>query len=248
MLRLAVDAMATRFELVLDGPDEVELRAAGEAVVERIVEVDEQLSRYRRDSFTSHLVRAASVRPVRVDEELWALLALCERVRRESDGAFDVTHGSPGELVLDADTRTVALSEPGTRLDFGAIGKGWALDRGVELLREHGVRRALVHGGTSTVHTIGAPPGLGAWRVAVAGTDREVELRDRALSVSAQHGRVLDDGGGHVRDPETGRAADSALPVAVVAPSAAVADAWSTALLVRNGRPLSSPPPVELVA
>ncbi|HYD02310.1 MAG TPA: FAD:protein FMN transferase, partial [Phycisphaerales bacterium] len=113
-------------------------------------------------------------------------------------------------------------------LDFGAIGKGWALDRAARVLREHGVTRALLHGGTSSVVTLGGP-----WRVAL--DDRAaVDLTDASLGVSAPAGRTIGRGAdvrGHILDPRTGRSATT-LGAAVSGPSAAVCDAWSTALVV----------------
>ena len=117
-----------------------------------------------------------------------------------------------------------------------------------------GVESALIHGGTSTVCAIGAPPGGGAWKVAIetpvpaevaaAGTRTNapqpkallatVSLRDESLSVSAVWGRSFAEGSrtyGHVLDPRTGQPVDHALLSAVVLPSATETDAVSTALL-----------------
>jgi thiamine biosynthesis lipoprotein len=147
------------------------------------------------------------------------------------------------DVLLDRAHRTVRFRRSLT-LDFGAIGKGQALDDAAALLREHGVTCALLHGGTSSVVAIGAPPGLRGWRVALGGDGAVAVLRDRALSVSAPHGRTVDRGGieiGHVLDPRTGRAAASVALVAVAGGSARSADAWSTALLVEGTRPPGMP-------
>lgn len=284
-LRLAVAAMGTRFEAVLAAPpgaDERRLRAAGEEALARVVEEEERLSLFRRDSLVARLNEAAG-RPLRVDDEFLDLLELCLTVQERSGGAFDpcvggwmeaqghrrrpaiaprpasagrsdgwnldsAPHPNPtptgrGQLLLDRAARTAALP-PGARLDLGAIGKGWALDRAAEVLRGCGVERALLHGGTSTVIALGSPPGRAAWTIAVRGADgtelRRVELCDRALSVSAAHGRVVESAGGavgHVVDPRTGAAVAMGAVAAVVAASAAWADAWSTAALVLGGAP-----------
>jgi thiamine biosynthesis lipoprotein len=136
-------------------------------------------------------------------------------------------------VTLDPATSTVTLA-PGAKLDPGAVGKGYALERATELLSVAGVKRALLHGGTSSVVA------LGAWTVAVehplgAGRLARLELRDAALGVTALAGRRFVDGGrpiGHILDPRTGEPVTGALMAAVVAPAAADADALSTALLV----------------
>lgn len=234
LVRAAREAMRCRFELVLEGADERFLGAVAEEVLDEIELWGRRLSRFRRDSLVSHLERHAHLRPVPLDDEIYELFALAEEVRLASGGAFDIAWRSGGTVLLDPRARTLALSGPEVRLDLGAIGKGFAIDRAVELLRANELERALLHGGSSTVHALGAPPGCNGWRVAFADLAGlgSVELRDAACSVSAQTGRTLEDGGGHVRDPRDLAVPPTPRPVAVRGPSAALADAWSTALLV----------------
>jgi thiamine biosynthesis lipoprotein len=128
-------------------------------------------------------------------------------------------------------------------LDLGAIGKGFAVDRAAQTLRELGVGSALIHGGTSTVFAMGRPSDAPSWRIAVeyphaAGTPSrllaQVELHDESLSSSAVWGKHFTSEGrmlGHVIDPRTGEPTGAALLAAVVAPSATETDALSTALL-----------------
>src|SRR6185369_11639364 len=141
---------------------------------------------------------------------------------------------------LDDDAQTVRFTAKGVRLDPGAIGKGWAIDRAVARLREAGIARALLHGGTSSVYGLGAPPRARAWTVAVQdplrpeGRLARVALRDRALGVSCIYGRTFLRGErrqGHVIDPRDGRPVDHTLLAAVICDSATDADALSTALL-----------------
>ena len=271
--------MGTRFELVLDGGDEPRLRAAGEEALFEIEDADRRLSLFRRDSLLSHLARSAAARPsqwVRLDADTYALLELCRDVHRASAGAFDPTvaplmralglHDERSQaplcdlessrarvggdaLELDPSGRRARLARPGAHLDLGAIGKGHALDLAARALREHGVERALLHGGTSSVVALGAPPLAAAWRVRLgSGPGAPVAaLRDTSLSLSAPLGRtVAGEGGavvGHVLDPRSGRPARRFAAVAVVTPCAAAADAWSTAVLV--GGPELAPPGVE---
>lgn len=156
-------------------------------------------------------------------------------------------------VLLNHDARTVAFTSPDVAIDLGGVGKGWALDRAASLLRDRGVVHALLHGGTSSAIAIGAPPGTDGWRIVVrhpeggdASPLARVLLRDAALGVSAPHGRTSHDAGGatlgHIIDPRSGRPTHRALLAAVVGPSAMVADAWSTALIVLGERPDSLPP------
>jgi thiamine biosynthesis lipoprotein len=200
---------------------------------------------------------------VPICSEALALLEVARDVWSRSGGAFDPTVGAlmrhwgfrDGEpppagtadtawggahLHLDAANSTAQLDSPGVMLDLGAIAKGWAVDAAVAVLREAGVRRAFLHAGTSSVAAIGSPPGQPGWRVRVraAGESRDIFLKDRALSVSAPSGRTAQRDGvvhGHILDPSAGEPARDLDRVAVcVHESGTFADAWSTALLVRD--------------
>jgi thiamine biosynthesis lipoprotein len=105
------------------------------------------------------------------------------------------------------------------------------------VLREAGVASAFLHGGTSSVVAIGAPPGEAGWRVAIRDPRggpavATVALCDEALGVSAPHGRIAACGAGHVLDPRSGQPVARGSLAAVVHDTATLADAWSTALLV----------------
>jgi thiamine biosynthesis lipoprotein len=227
--RLALPAMGTRFELVLPA----EAAAAGEQALAEIEYWHARLTRFSEDSLVAHLNRSAHQAQVRVDAATFALLVVARDVCRASSGAFDVTLGHGADaLLLDEAALTVRFAHEGVRIDLGGIAKGHALDRAAALLRAHGVARALLHGGTSSVVAVGAPPAASGWRVALGpGPDADVvTLRSCALSVSANVERA------HVLDPR----APGEVPVrtaAVIGPDACRADAWSTALLVLGYRP-----------
>jgi thiamine biosynthesis lipoprotein len=263
-------AMGSRFEIVLPGDDRVRLQAAAEEALDEIERVEAQLSIYDDRSELTGINLFAAAGPVRVEPRLFALLDLAISTSRATEGAFDPTAGplidawgfrdgtghlpDPKELEaalelvgaelveLDPKALTVRFLRPGMRLNLGAIGKGYALDRAVEALRYCGIASALLHGGTSTVYGLGAPPDSpNGWpilprdpRPAVLSPAPEL-LRDRALSVSAPHGRAFMDGErllGHVLDPRIGQPAETAQSALVIHPSATVSDALSTALLV----------------
>jgi thiamine biosynthesis lipoprotein len=241
VVRLAAHAMGTRFEIVLDGDDPHRLRTVGEAALHEIEEWHDRLSRFDPGSFVSHINARAARAPVALDDDLFDLLAECVEAHDDSGGAFDVTVGT-GSLVLDHDQRTVRFTREGTTIDLGGVGKGHALDHAAAILREHGVACALLHGGTSTIVAIGAPPGESAWQVTL-GCDRHApvaRLCDAALSISGSQDR----GGervAHVIDPRAGVSRCGATRAAVIGASARLTDIWSTALLVLGRRPSAVP-------
>ncbi|HEX7070547.1 MAG TPA: FAD:protein FMN transferase, partial [Rhodothermales bacterium] len=149
---------------------------------------------------------------------------------------------------LDRERRTISFERPGVMIDLGGIGKGYAVDEAIGILREAGVERAFLHGGTSTSYGLGTPPDGLAWNVSidapadVADADASLavaDLRDASLSVSAVWGKAFTFGGreyGHVIDPRLGEPVEGAVLTAVVCESATEADALSTALLVEGRR------------
>jgi FAD:protein FMN transferase len=192
---LACHAMATRFEVVLYGERPVALRAAGEAALNEIQRLEDQLSLFRPGSEIAHLNARAACEPVRVTPALFALLRQAAQLHRETGGVFDITiaplvrcwgfHDGTGRLptpeeVTEARTKvgmglvhlnerdfTVRFAREGVMLDLGAIGKGYAIERAAQLLQEAGVTGALVHGGTSTLFALGHPPEAEHWTIAV---------------------------------------------------------------------------------
>jgi thiamine biosynthesis lipoprotein ApbE len=189
--------MATRFELVLHGDACVRLRAAGEEAIEEIRRLDRQLSRFDPESDVSWINARAWLEPVRVEPRLFRLIRRAVEITNGTGGAFDITvaplmraWGLAGEgrvpsrsemdrvrtvvgmhhVHLDEQSFTVSFDTPGVEIDLGAIGKGYAIECAVEVLRDNGVASALIHGGTSTVYALGAPPGGDGWTVAIAGS------------------------------------------------------------------------------
>ena len=271
-VKLAREAMATRFEIVLHGANPISLRAAGEEALEEIEWVEAQLSIYRTDSQINHANLRAAFQPVKLEPTIFELLKHCEHLSSVTQGAFDITlgplvrcwgfMGGSGQLPapeaiaaaqalvgmhhvhLDEQAYTVQFDREGVLLDLGSIGKGYALERAKEILVENGIQSALIHGGTSTVATIGIPPDQDAWKIAITQPTGETEetttmgiaeLTGNALSVSAVWGKSFKTGDreyGHVLAARTGQPTAGAVQAAVTLPSATDADALSTALLV----------------
>jgi thiamine biosynthesis lipoprotein len=146
-------------------------------------------------------------------------------------------------IVFDDAARTIRAQRPGIEFNLGAIGKGYAIDRAASILRNlYGIRSALVQGGQSSLYALGAPPGdPRGWQVAIGDPCRPgrtvatVWLRDRALGTSGSDHQYFVHAGrryGHVLDPRTGVPARGALSASAFAPTAAEADALSTAFFV----------------
>lgn len=142
---------------------------------------------------------------------------------------------------LNAESRTVGFDREGVNLNLGGIGKGYALDRIADQLERDQFDGFAIHGGHSSVLARGDHNAQGGWPVGIGNplfTDKRLGtllLRDQAMSTSGSNIQYFRHDGrryGHILDPRTGWPVEGTLSVTVVAPSAAVADALSTAFFV----------------
>jgi thiamine biosynthesis lipoprotein len=254
-------AMACRFEVTLDERDARHVGAA-RAALDEIDEVEAALTWFRDTSELSRMNRQAAGGPVVVGPLLFELLRLCRELHALTGGAFDPASTAllrawgflerrprvpaPDALAaaracsgmdkveLDEPARAIRFATPGVEVSFGAVGKGFALDRIAASLQQRGVSRALVSAGGSSQRAWGPEE----WELSLEPARQPLGrlfLRDGALATSAAGEQFFEEGGrrhGHVLDPRSGWPAAGVRAASVVASEAAVADALSTAFLV----------------
>src|SRR2546425_4236060 len=262
-------AMGTSFEVYVYAPDRERASEFFEAAFDEIERVEQALSNYRPSSELSRINAIAADAPVVTDPEVFALLERALDYSRQSDGAFDVTVGklmkawgffrgagrypSNEELArareqtgwqrvkLDQRARSAFFLTRGIELDLGGIGKGYALDCVARVLREAGVKAALISSGSSSIYAIGAPPGKAGWPVHVPDpmdrtrTVSTVLLKDQSLSTSGSYEKFFRLNGRtycHIMDPRTARPVEGMLQTTVITPEATDSDALSTAVFV----------------
>ncbi|MEZ5886107.1 MAG: FAD:protein FMN transferase [Paracoccaceae bacterium] len=242
-------ALGARASLRLDHPDAARI---AEEVTSEIARLERIFSLYQPHSTLMRLNRTGRVEAP--PPELLECLTLAGAVHRASDGRFDPTiqplwalwaeqaaagaRPAPAELAavrarggwtdLRLDSGMVALA-PGMALTLNGIGQGYIADRVAALLDSRGLTDILID--TGEMRALGGQPDGSAWPVTLA-EGGLVPLRQRALATSAPLGTTFDAGGksGHILDPVSG---ETARPVwrgvSISAPSAALADALSTA-------------------
>ena len=246
-----------------------EQRAAGEAAIDAVMRdmerIDAAMSTYKADSEVSRVNAGAARAPMRISRELFDLLTTAVEYSRITDGAFDITYASVGfmydfrrrqkpteaeieaalpavnyrNLELDPRRRTVHFSRPGVRIDLGGIAKGHAVDRGIAILQQRGIRHALVSaGGDSRIigDRFGKP-----WIVGIRHPDRKdqviarIPLVDTAISTSGDYERYFDENGvryHHIIDPATGHPASKVRSATILAPTATRTDGLSKTAFV----------------
>lgn len=251
----AIMGTAIRVELWADD------KAAGEAAIVAVMaemhRIDRQMSPYKPESELSRINREAADRPVPISQEMFDILSRSIEFSKLSGGAFDITFSSVGYLydyrrhikptdkeieqalpgidyrhiLLDAQKRTVKFARPGVRIDLGGIGKGYAVDNSIALLKKRGITQAIVTaGGDSRV--LGDRGGR-PWMVGIRDPRRKdnmvavIPLVNSAISTSGDYERYFEADGiryHHILNPRTGRSATGVHSVSVIGPDAITTD------------------------
>ena len=198
-ITVAIEAMATRFEIALHGAPEATLRAGAEEALAEVTRLEATLGLYCPTSEISHINARAAREPMPVSPEVFSLLEHCQELNAQTKGAFDITVASlmkcwrfmndtgavPTEeaitqalectgshqLQLNQINTTVHLAREGVMLDLGSVGKGYALEQAAARLKENEFDNFLIHGGTSTVCAAGTQADGTPWRVAIKHPD-----------------------------------------------------------------------------
>ncbi len=257
-----------------EGMDPQYMRECAQEAFDAIDAMENCISNWIDGSPTAVMNREAGDRPVVVPPELWSLMATSRKYWEETGGVFDVTVGpllklwgfygkqgglpSPEEVkqalervgmnrvALNKADRTVKFERPGMRVDFGGIGKGLAVDRAANILKEKGINRGRISGGTSSIVAWGAPPQGGGWTIDirdpyVSGTVArpplaKVTIKDESLSTSSNSEKYIEMNGrkyGHIFDPRTGMPAETNIVSATsVAPTGTQSDAITKAFFI----------------
>jgi FAD:protein FMN transferase len=260
----SVDAMGSTYSVVVYGPDRERLQAIVAEALEEARRLDQLLSNYQPQSEWSQVNRLAADQPVVVSTELFRLLTACVEYSRESEGAFDITVGplmkvwgfykGTGHLphraevrgalskvgyrniLLDGKTSSVRFARSGVELDPGGIGKGYAVDRMVDVLKANGIQSALISAAGSSIYALGTPPGEAGWKLNIkdpkspSKSVASVSLKDESMSTSGNYEKFFYAEGklySHIMDPRTGYPSQGMLQTSVITPKTIDGEAWA---------------------
>ncbi|MGZ8993078.1 MAG: FAD:protein FMN transferase [Burkholderiaceae bacterium] len=206
--------MASHCEVRIYAPDEATARGWADAAIAEVRRIETKYSRYRDDSVTTAINRAAGGTAINVDSETAGLLDFAAELHAQSDGAFDLTSGVlrrawdfragrvPSQAALDQLLQLVGWSQvewrsptlqmrAGMEIDFGGIGKEYAADRAAAIVAELGGEHGLVNLG-GDVRVIGPHADGQPWRVAVQ--DPRGEPGTTIAYLSVPHGAMATSG------------------------------------------------------
>ncbi len=263
--------MGTQFEVILPRHLRSHLESVHFALDE-VRRLEGLMTVFDPESRVSEVNRDAATKPVTVESELIEVFELSLELWKSTGGAFDITADalwrmwgffeqegrvpSPREIEtalecvgsqhieIDSAKRTVSFLRDALSVNFGGIGKGFALDKAARMLQNSGLAESLLHGGHSSIYAFGDPAGSGkGWKVTIR---HPLELDvDLAAVWMDSMGMATSGGGeryfwsegkrfGHVVDPRSGRPVEHHLSATALAPSAALSDALSTAFFIMS--------------
>ncbi len=258
-------AMGTVFEIVAYSDSAGRASSAIDQALDEVVRLDNVMSNFKPESDLSRMNREAHFHAVRIPADLYKVIETSLTYSRLSEGEFDVSVGpvvdlwkaalAGGATPTDAEQaqarscvgyEKIELIAPDQiefhsdcmRIDLGSIGKGYAVDRVIAILRSNGVERAYIDAGGSTIYGMGTPPDRDGWLVHLRDPsnqlDPQVKLLSNSVSTSEQSpaSTLTGDAPGHIVVPSSGKPLRTRYAVSVTSKSATASDALSTTLLL----------------
>jgi thiamine biosynthesis lipoprotein len=260
--------MGSRFDITVVADNEMEGNSYIDEAVGEIKRIEKMISSWDSTSETSEIIKYAGVKPVKVDKELLDLIERAIKISELTDGAFDISYASMDKIwkfdgsmkdlptqeeisksvekvgykniILDSEKQTVFLKNPGMRIGFGAIGKGYAADKAKQLLISEGVEAGIMNA-SGDLCTWGTQPDGSSWMVGITNPLNKNKvfswfpLDNNAVVTSGNYEKYILLNGikySHIIDPRTGWPAHGLTSVSIFAPKAELADALATSVFV----------------
>lgn len=264
--------MGSVFELTLVEKDSALAQQHFQQVIGEIDRIENLISEWRPKTQISEVNRNAGIRPVKVDREVFELTRRALRYSELSGGAFDISiaaldkiwrfDGSMTEMpadeavrksvervgyrhiVLDSNASTLYLALPGMKIGFGSIGKGYAADKGRELMQSLGVRGGIVNA-SGDLSAWGTPPNGKAWKIGIYNPFKPLKflkilkVKEASMATSGNYEKYAEINGkrySHIIDPKTGYPSTGLTSVTVTGPTAEFANALSTSVMVLGAK------------
>ena len=257
--------MGTEVNVYLWHEDTARAVEAIEAVFAEVDRINALMSTYVDSSRISDINRTAASEPVDAGAELFELIRRSVEISELTDGAFDITYDSVGQhydfreerrpdestieagrdlidytlIELGTEQGTIGFKQPGVRINLGGIAKGYAVERGVRILAQHGVRHGIVTAGGDS-RLLGDRRGR-PWVVGIRDPREDgkvaisVPLEGEAISTSGDYERYFEEDGvryHHIIKPASGKPAQGVHSATVIGPEGVMTDALSTSVFV----------------
>ena len=260
--------MGSRFELTAVSENETLAKDAIHQGITEIKRIERLISSWDSNSQTSNVIRNAGIKPVKVDQELFNLIRRSIKISKLTHGAFDISYASMDKIwkfdgsmeimpdsasvkasvskinyeniILDAKQQTVFLKEKGMKIGFGAIGKGYAANKALELMAKMNLNGALVNASGDLI-SWGKDEGGKDWKIGISNPKNKnqiyswLTIGETAVVTSGNYEKFVEFEGikySHIIDPRSGYPVKGLSSVTIICPNAELADALATSVFV----------------
>jgi thiamine biosynthesis lipoprotein len=260
--------MGSRFEITAVSDNEATANNAIKAGITEIKRIESLISSWDSTSQTSEIIRNAGLKPVKVDKELFNLIKRSKKVSDLTHGAFDISYASMDKIwkfdgsmtkmpdsisiaksvskidynniFLDKENSTVFLKNKGMKIGFGAIGKGYAANKALEVMSKMGLTGALVNASGDLI-TWGKDEDGKDWKIGISNPKEKdkifswLSIGETAVVTSGNYEKFVTFNGkrySHIIDPRTGYPVSGLSSVTIICPNAELADALATSVFV----------------
>ncbi|WP_229216491.1 FAD:protein FMN transferase [Dyadobacter sp. 3J3] len=258
--------MGSPFRIIIYSGDDSTANKAAQSAFKRIEDLNALLSDYRDDSEINAVsAQSGTDKWIPVSKDLFDILFISDDISKKTSGAFDATLGPivqewrratrkgyfPDEDLIknaldktgyqkvkfDKKTQSIQLKDKGMRLDIGGLGKGYAADEAVKVLKSYGIKSGMIDAG-GKLALMDGPPGEKGWKILISsGRDsiETIEYSNVGMATSGPTYRYLEYDGkrySHIVDPKTGIGLLYHVRTTVISPTSVEADALATAFSV----------------
>ncbi len=260
--------MGSVFGFVLVENDSVQAQQYFQLITDEIERIENLISEWKPNTQISQVNKNAGIRPIKVDREVFELTQRAVHYSQLTEGAFDISiaaldkvwlfdgsmeqlpsedvirssvqHVGYQHIILDSINSTIFLEKKGMKIGFGSIGKGYAADKGRELLQSLGVVGGIVNA-SGDLSTWGTQPDKKPWKIGVSNPFKAhkmikvLKLRHGAVATSGSNEKFTEIDGkrySHIIDPKTGWPSTGLTSVTVSGSSAEFANFLSTSIMV----------------
>jgi thiamine biosynthesis lipoprotein len=260
-------ALGSANQIKLGAIDPAKAQQVITKVVTEVTRIEAKYSRYKEDSILSVINSNAGKQAIQIDQETALLLSYADACFKQSSGLFDITSGVLrrvwnfkqatlpeqkaieeilpliGWKKVELTKSTIRLKLPEMQIDFGGIGKEYAVDRAALICLEGGANCGFINFG-GDMRVLGPRSDGSGWRIGIQhprqvnGVIAQIELKEGALATSGDYERFIEVDGKrycHIMNPTTGWPVQGAQSVSVVADSCLIAGSVSTIAMLRGG-------------
>ena len=274
--------MGSRFQITLVDKDSISAERNIDQAIAEITRIENLISEWRPETQISQVNQNAGIKPVKVDKEVFDLTKKGLYFSKLTDGAFDISivamdkiwkfddsmNELPSEqaikesvrnvgyqnIILDSTNSTIFLKNPGMKIGFGSIGKGYAADKTRDLMKSMGVKAGIIDA-SGDISTWGNQPDGKPWAIGINNPFNDHKMaailyfKENAVTTSGSYEKYAEIHGkrySHIMNPKTGYPSTGLTSVTITGPNATIANGFSTSVMVlgeKDGLKLLKPFP-----